>query len=42
MGFCNNYYSVLKLHKEREDRLEFTNKEYEPLWAKMNVKWEEN
>ena len=34
----NNIYSVLKRHKEREDRLEFTNKEYEPVWGKMEVK----
>ncbi len=37
---CNNVYSVLKRHKEREDRLEFINKEYEPVWSKMEVKWE--
>ncbi|MFL2806536.1 MAG: recombinase family protein [Paracoccaceae bacterium] len=36
-GF-NNVYSVLKRHKEREDRLEFINKEYEPVWGKMEVK----
>ena len=35
---CNNVYSVLKRLKEREDRLEFINKEYEPVWSKMEVK----
>lgn len=35
----NNVYSVLKRYKEREDRLEFMNREYEPLWGKMVVGW---
>ena len=39
---CNNVYSVLKRHKEREKRLEFINKKYEPVWSKMEVKWEKN
>ena len=39
---CNNVYSVLKRHKEREDRIKFVNKEYEPQWSKMEVKWEKN
>ena len=34
----NNVYSVLKRHKEREDRLESINKEYEPEWSKMEVR----
>ena len=38
----NNVYAVLKRHKEREKRLEFINKEYEPIWGKMEVKWEKN
>jgi len=38
----NNVYSVLKRHKEREDRIEYVNKEYEPEWSKMEVKWEKN
>ena len=36
----NSVYSVLKRHKEREDRLKFINKEYEPEWGKMEVRWE--
>ena len=39
---CNNVYSVLKRHKEREDWLEFINKEYESEWGQMEVKWERN
>ena len=38
----NNVYSVLKRHKEREDRIEYMNKEYEPEWSKMIVKWAKN
>ncbi len=30
---CNNVNSVLKRHKEREERLEFINKKYEPVWS---------
>ena len=37
-----NVYSVIKRHKEREKRLEFINKEYEPEWSKMEVRWEKN
>jgi len=34
----NNYvYSVLKRHKEREERIEYINREYEPQWSKMKV-----
>ena len=28
--------------EEREKRLEFINKEYEPEWSKMEVRWEKN
>ena len=38
----NNVYSVLKRHKERVDRLKFINKEYEPVWSKMEIRWEKN
>ena len=38
----NSVYSVLKRHKEREERLEFINREYEPEWSKMEVRWERN
>ena len=38
----NSVYSVLKRHKEREERLEFINREYEPEWSKMEVRWEKN
>ena len=38
----NNVHSVLKRHKEREERLEFINREYEPEWSKMEVRWERN
>ena len=37
-----NIYSVLKRHREREVRLKFVNKEYEPKWGKMEVMWENN
>ena len=37
-----NVYSVIKRHKEREGRLDFINKEYEPEWSKMEVRWEKN
>ena len=40
MWGSNNVYSVLKRHKERENRLNFINKEYEPVWCKMEVNWE--
>ena len=36
--WCNNVYSVLKRHKERKDRLDYINKEYEPIWGKMEVR----
>ena len=37
-----NVYAVIKRHKERQKRLEFINKEYEPEWSKMEVRWEKN
>ena len=30
----NSVYSVLKRHKERETRLEYMRREYEPEWGK--------
>ena len=30
-------FSVLKRYKEREERLELINREYEPVWGKMKV-----
>ncbi|MDC3107852.1 hypothetical protein OA416_01490 [Paracoccaceae bacterium] len=30
-------YSVLKRYKERLEKLELINKEYEPIWGKMKV-----
>ena len=38
----NSVYSVLKRHKERETRLEFMQREYEPEWGRMKVIWERN
>ena len=38
----NNVYSVLQRHKEREERLEFINREYEPECGKMEISWEKN
>ena len=38
----NNVYSVLKRHMEREYRLRFINKEFEPVWGKMKIVWEKN
>ena len=38
----NSVYSVLLKHQKRLDRIEFQNKEYEPQWSKMEVKWEKN
>ena len=35
-------FSVLKKYKEREDRLELINKEYEPEWGKFEVRSERN
>ncbi len=30
-------FSVLKRYKEREERLELINREYEPVWGRMKV-----
>jgi len=38
----NSVYSVLLKHQQRLKRIEFHNKEYEPEWSKMIVKWEKN
>ena len=40
-GECGkSVYSVLKKYLQREERLEFLNKEYELKWGTMEVKWE--
>ena len=38
----NNVYSVLKRHREREERIEYMNREYELEWSKMEIEWEKN
>ena len=38
----NSVYSALMKYQQRLKRLEFQNKEYEPQWSKMEVKWEKN
>ena len=38
----NSVYSVLKKYRQREERLELLNREYELEWGTMNVKWERN
>ena len=38
----NSVYSVLKRHKERENRLTDMQREYKPVWGKMKVIWERN
>ena len=35
-------FSFLKRYKERQERLAFIEKEYEPVWGKMRVIWERN
>tara|TARA_A100001011_G_scaffold386151_1_gene461444 strand:- start:447 stop:830 length:384 start_codon:yes stop_codon:yes gene_type:complete len=35
-------FSFLKRYKERQQRLAFIEKEYEPIWGKMEVRWEKN
>jgi len=35
-------FSYLKRHTERQERLGFIEKEYEPVWGKMEVRWERN
>ena len=37
-----NVFSVLKRYKQREERLERINREYKPVWGKMEVRWEKN
>ena len=40
-GETGNYvYSVLKRYQEREERLKLRNKNYEPEYSPMEVKWE--
>ena len=34
-----NVYSVLKKYKERKERLILRDKDYEPIWSKMKIKW---
>jgi hypothetical protein len=34
----NSVYSILKRYKERQERLEFVDKKYEPVWGKMELK----
>ena len=36
----NSVYSVLKKYIQRMKRIEIQNKEYQPEWSKMVVKWE--
>ena len=36
----NSVYSILKRYKERLQRLEFINKEYEMVWSRMKIKYE--
>ena len=38
----NQVYSILKRYKERLQRLEFINKEYEMVWSRMKIKYEIN
>jgi len=38
----NSVYSVLKKYRQREERLELLNKEYELEWNDMEIKWEKN
>ena len=35
-------FSFLKRYKERQERLAFIEKKYEPVWRKMEVRWEKN
>ena len=32
-------FSVLKRFRERQERLELINREYEPVWGKMEIRW---
>ena len=38
----NSVYSVLKRHKQRENRIEDMHRVYEPEWGRMKVIWERN
>ncbi len=38
----NSAYSVLKRHKQRENRLEDMQRVYESEWGRMKVIWERN
>ena len=38
----NSVYSVLKRNRERLERIAYRDKEYEPEWGKMEVRWEKN
>ena len=38
----SSVHSVLKKYRQREERLELINKEYELEWGTMKVKWESN
>ena len=35
-------FSFLKRYQERQERLAFIEKEYEPVWGKMKVRWRKN
>ena len=35
-------FSFLKRYEEMKERLAFIEKEYEPEWGKMEVRWEKN
>ena len=35
----NSVYSVLKKYRQREERLELLNKEYELEWGKLKIEW---
>ena len=36
----NSVYSVLKKYRQREERLEILNKEYELEWGEMRIEWQ--
>ena len=35
-------FSFVKRYRERLERLAFVEKKYEPIWGKMEVRWEKN
>ena len=35
-------FSFIKRYRERKERSAFIEKEYEPVWGKMKVRWERN